>query len=48
MGYLQEEVGENTSWGGHFKQEIVLFFGYILYYFGGMFSLTSSSILINI
>ncbi len=48
MGYLKEEAGEKTLWGGHFKQEDLLLFGYILYYFGGMFSLISSSILINI
>jgi hypothetical protein len=33
--------------GGHFGQEM-FFFGYILFYFGGSFSLISSSILMNI
>jgi hypothetical protein len=33
--------------GGHFKQENV-YFGYILVYSGGNFSLISSSVLINI
>jgi hypothetical protein len=38
------EGGESILRGGHFKQENVLFFWI---YFGGIFSLISSSILIS-
>jgi hypothetical protein len=38
-----------THYGGAtLSKEMYSFFGYILYYFGGMFSLISSSVLINI
>jgi len=43
-----EQEGESTLWSGHFKQKNVLFWGYILVYFGDTFSLISFNILINI
>jgi hypothetical protein len=43
-----EVKSESTLKGGHFRQEnIVLFFGYILVYFEGSFSLISYSVLIT-
>jgi len=43
-----EVKSESTLQGGHFSQEnIVLFFGYILVYFEGSFSLISYSVLIT-
>jgi hypothetical protein len=40
--------GQNTLQGGRFRQENVLFIGYILVHFGGNFFFISCNILMNI